>query len=266
MSKRHRDGKPYALSLHQPLASFMVHGIKQSEGRVWDSDFRGELWIHAASKAVDAAEIAQWEEYYRAKFAMAGLDVSFPKHYPTSALLGKVFVDDVLPQEKFAQLGVPAHRDSSSPFVFLCSKPRRLVLPFPHSGQHKIWPLPRRVAADAELGLKPATAVRSSRARAAAESAATPGTRRVGAEPPARRRTTADQPAPEPARPARRQDEVEASALAESLCAMGFPARAVRKTIASLAASGELFGAAGARGQRAADRAIESLLSRPSSG
>ena len=61
LAKRYRDGKPYALSLHQPLASFMVHGIKQSEGRVWDSDFRGELWIHAASKAVDAAEIAQWE-------------------------------------------------------------------------------------------------------------------------------------------------------------------------------------------------------------
>ena len=41
------------LSLHQPWASLLVQGIKTSEGRMWSTDHRGKLWIHAASKQPD---------------------------------------------------------------------------------------------------------------------------------------------------------------------------------------------------------------------
>jgi hypothetical protein len=37
------------LTMHQPWASLLVYGIKRVEGRTWNSDLRGRLWIHAAS-------------------------------------------------------------------------------------------------------------------------------------------------------------------------------------------------------------------------
>ena len=39
-----------AISLHQPWASLLVHGIKRIEGRSWPTDFRGTLWIHATTQ------------------------------------------------------------------------------------------------------------------------------------------------------------------------------------------------------------------------
>ena len=50
-----------ALTLHQPLASLMVAGLKRVEGRVWDSQFRGKLWIHAATKEISEEEIRETE-------------------------------------------------------------------------------------------------------------------------------------------------------------------------------------------------------------
>lgn len=39
--------KMICLTMHQPWASLLVHGIKRVEGRGWNTDFRGRLWIHA---------------------------------------------------------------------------------------------------------------------------------------------------------------------------------------------------------------------------
>ena len=40
------------LSLHQPYASLLAYGLMRGEGRVWSTEHRGKLWIHAASKKV----------------------------------------------------------------------------------------------------------------------------------------------------------------------------------------------------------------------
>lgn len=45
------------LSMHQPWASLLVHGIKRIEGRDWKTDFRGRLWIHATKKV--SSDVAQ---------------------------------------------------------------------------------------------------------------------------------------------------------------------------------------------------------------
>ena len=37
------------LTMHQPWASLLVYGIKRAEGRTWNTDFRGRLWIHAGT-------------------------------------------------------------------------------------------------------------------------------------------------------------------------------------------------------------------------
>ena len=41
--------KMTCLTMHQPWASLLVYGIKRAEGRGWNTDFRGRLWIHAGS-------------------------------------------------------------------------------------------------------------------------------------------------------------------------------------------------------------------------
>ena len=91
------------MTLHQPWASLVVAGIKRCEGRTWDSDHRGQLFIHAASREAVPEEVEEVEERYKALYAMdpsfAG-NLVFPKHYPTSCLLGCVTVGDVLPQQE----------------------------------------------------------------------------------------------------------------------------------------------------------------------
>ena len=42
--------KMICLTMHQPWASLLVHGIKRVEGRGWNTDFRGRLWIHAGKR------------------------------------------------------------------------------------------------------------------------------------------------------------------------------------------------------------------------
>lgn len=42
-----------ALSIKQPWASLIAHGIKDIENRTWKTNFRGRIYIHASAKIVD---------------------------------------------------------------------------------------------------------------------------------------------------------------------------------------------------------------------
>ena len=81
------------LTMHQPWASLLVHGIKRVEGRSWPSPVTGRLWIHAASKVPDPDTVATMEAFYREIHAVDGVTtIDFPKHYPVSRLLGQLFL------------------------------------------------------------------------------------------------------------------------------------------------------------------------------
>uniref|UniRef100_A0A0E0KLW3 ASCH domain-containing protein n=1 Tax=Oryza punctata TaxID=4537 RepID=A0A0E0KLW3_ORYPU len=76
------------LTMHQPWASLLVHGIKRVEGRSWPSPLTGRLWIHAASKVPDPDTVKAMEEFYREIYALDGItNITFPHHYPVSRLL-----------------------------------------------------------------------------------------------------------------------------------------------------------------------------------
>jgi len=123
------------MSMHQPLASLLVMGIKIHEGRTWYSQHRGRLWIHAASKQPSPEDIEAAEQFYR----MLRPGATFPSNYPTSCLLGSVDVTDWLAQEEYRE----AHLDgeSQSPYVAICTNPQELVVKFPMKGEHKIFKL-----------------------------------------------------------------------------------------------------------------------------
>ncbi|KAK4885422.1 hypothetical protein RN001_001693 [Aquatica leii] len=129
------------ISMHQPWASLLVAGIKVHEGRTWYTDHRGRLWIHAASKHPENEQLLEVEQMYRDIYNNPSLE--FPKNYPTSCLLGCVFVEDCLSQEQYR--GLYATGESDSPYVLICSKP--MILPIFHSmqGQHKIFPLSKEM-------------------------------------------------------------------------------------------------------------------------
>lgn len=62
--------------------------------------------------------------------------LKFPRDYPTSCLLGCVFVEDCLDQETYRKRY--PNGESSSPYVFICSNPIILPIFYPIVGKHKI--------------------------------------------------------------------------------------------------------------------------------
>ncbi|CAM9687477.1 unnamed protein product [Ascophyllum nodosum] len=149
--------KNVCLTMHQPWASLLVAGVKSVEGRSWKTAHRGRLWIHAAAKEPTEAEVRTVEDRYRAIYSAEGIaDVTMPTSYPTSCLLGCVEVVGCMSQREFQEAkDIPTgpKLESESEFVFLCRDPRKMVLPFSLSGQHKLWKLDKRTRQAAEAGL-----------------------------------------------------------------------------------------------------------------
>uniref|UniRef100_A0A0X3NQB4 Activating signal cointegrator 1 n=1 Tax=Schistocephalus solidus TaxID=70667 RepID=A0A0X3NQB4_SCHSO len=138
----------FCLSMHQPWASLLVRGIKRDEGRTWYSAHRGPLWIAAAAKVPEDFEIRAVEEECIGHGAQRS---DFPKSYPTGCLLGRVNVDDVLPQSEYRSRF--PNGPSTSPFVFVCSDPRELLMKLPMQGAHKIYKLDPLIHTSAKANL-----------------------------------------------------------------------------------------------------------------
>ena len=58
-----------ALTIKQPWASLIAHGVKDIENRTWKTKYRGKILIHAAatwdirSKSRDANDLLTTEQY-----------------------------------------------------------------------------------------------------------------------------------------------------------------------------------------------------------
>ncbi|KJE91246.1 thyroid hormone receptor interactor 4 [Capsaspora owczarzaki ATCC 30864] len=138
------------LSMHQPWATLLVQGIKKVEGRTWYSAHRGRLWIAAAAKTPDPAEIAEVEAMYRSRDPA----VVFPTDYPTGCLLGAVDMVDCLSQDQFASQSTYDSSESQAPFVFICENPSELLLKLPVKGDHKIWKLEHSMHSAARAAMR----------------------------------------------------------------------------------------------------------------
>ena len=110
------------------------------------------LWIAATAKPPSEQDIAGVEGMYKALYGPES--VTFPKHYPTSCLLGCVDVVDCLAQEDYKEEFPEG--ESESPYVFVCENPQQLTVKFPVKGQHKIWKLDPAIHKAAKGGLRKA--------------------------------------------------------------------------------------------------------------
>jgi len=145
------------LTMHQPWASLLVHGIKRVEGRSWPSPIRGRLWIHAASKVPDEATIKAMEDFYREIYAVNGItDLKFPEHYPVSRLLGCVEVVGCVRGEELAGWDMVAEGvrlEALTKFCWLCEQPQKLLIPFEMRGYQGVYNLENKIYEAAIRGL-----------------------------------------------------------------------------------------------------------------
>ncbi|XVF42286.1 hypothetical protein PTKIN_Ptkin01aG0348900 [Pterospermum kingtungense] len=147
------------LTLHQPWASLLVHGIKRIEGRSWSPSIRGRLWIHAASRVPDEATIKAMEEFYKEIYAVNGItNIRFPEDYPVSRLLGCVEVVGCLRCEELAQWEVlpeGVRLEGQTDFCWLCEQPKQLLVPLEMRGYQRVYNLEKKIYEAAVKGLVP---------------------------------------------------------------------------------------------------------------
>lgn len=142
------------LSMYQPWASLLVYGFKRFEGRHWDTNYRGPLWIHAGSKEPDEATIKSVEAQYKKLYE--GVDMPpFPQSYPTGVVIGVVDLQDVIDQKVYTET-VPKKftGESTSEHLFVVRNPRRLNVNIRCTGNKGIFELPDGVVSTAVNTLK----------------------------------------------------------------------------------------------------------------
>lgn len=153
----HSQDMGYCMSMHQPWASLLVHGIKKHEGRSWTHSHRGRLWIASTVQEAPEPLIREWEDFYKSEPLNRTRENGYqhPKHYPLGVILGCVDVEDVVSQEEYSERFPDANEhESESDYVFICSNPRRLVVPLPISGRPKIYKLSREDLIRCQEGLQ----------------------------------------------------------------------------------------------------------------
>ncbi|MES2796681.1 MAG: ASCH domain-containing protein [Bacteroidota bacterium] len=77
-----------ALSIKQPWAALIAHGIKDIENRTWRTHFRGRIYIHASGKGIPDFEFTR--EQHKVLLNIDTEDMNFHK----SAIIGEVEIVD----------------------------------------------------------------------------------------------------------------------------------------------------------------------------
>ncbi|BDA43987.1 Activating signal cointegrator 1 [Coccomyxa sp. Obi] len=146
----------HCLSLHQPWASLLVHGIKRIEGRSWQTSYRGRLWIHSTNKEPDSRHVQELQKFYTDVYSLEGHEPEFPTSYPIGALIGCITLVDVLTAEQveaWPKLPSSLKLEVGSPCAFLCEDARIMTAPICMRGWPGLWPMPAAIIRKAELFL-----------------------------------------------------------------------------------------------------------------
>jgi hypothetical protein len=122
------------LSIKQPWAWLIAHGYKQIEDRSWNTDYRGQLLIHASKTwDIDESTFATLRE------VMATTGISIPQILPTGGIVGIVeLVDCVAETELTPTLDPEQWHEPGSCFAWILKNAK--ALPFmPVSGKLRLF-------------------------------------------------------------------------------------------------------------------------------
>jgi hypothetical protein len=82
-----------ALSIKQPWASLIAHGIKDIENRTWRTNFRGRIFIHASAKQAGSYD-ELLNDIQKNDFKVMYDNITLGKQHHFSAIIGEVDIID----------------------------------------------------------------------------------------------------------------------------------------------------------------------------
>ena len=83
-----------ALSIKQPWASLIAHGIKDIENRTWKTNYRGKILIHASGSPAKGKFLAMNEKQREFAAQNENFNPLYFEDLPTSAIIGEVEIID----------------------------------------------------------------------------------------------------------------------------------------------------------------------------
>lgn len=102
-----------ALSIKQPWASLIAHGLKDIENRTWRTHFRGKIYIHASAKDFGSLSQAlnneQWDK------TIKHWDSDYFPNRPLSAIIGEVEIVDCV--QDHPSIWAEKHNDFLGEFI-----------------------------------------------------------------------------------------------------------------------------------------------------
>lgn len=114
------------LTVHQPFAWLIVHGIKPWENRLWSTLMRGPLLIHAGKS------VRWWKKIDNE--CRRRLPSMIPDNYPMGALVGAVNITDCIPVGELE--GEPF---AWGPYCLKCEGAVEFAKPIPWRGKQGFW-------------------------------------------------------------------------------------------------------------------------------
>lgn len=158
-----------AISLWNPWATLLAHGLKSVETRGWHMSHRGPLLVHAAKKWDGRLSDLCVAEPFRSALDLCGIGTA--TRLPFGAIIGVVEVVDCVPVERVEvdPLGVIngfTHQDldgrtwltideterafgdyTARRYAILCRNARAFREPVPCKGQQMLWEIPDELVA-----------------------------------------------------------------------------------------------------------------------
>ncbi|CAK91611.1 unnamed protein product (macronuclear) [Paramecium tetraurelia] len=130
------------LSMHQPWAQLVVEGFKRIEGRMWGTNYKGPLWIHAGAKQPETELISAIEHQYSQLYGNLNNVPPFPARYPTGVLIGVVDMVGYVRAAEYNKI-VPKEQqeEGDTEFKFVFRNPRKLLIPIQMRGSNNIFKL-----------------------------------------------------------------------------------------------------------------------------
>lgn len=137
-----------AISLWQPWASLVVHGLKQYETRSWSTKYRGELAIAASKSEGRKEDREECEEIYsflRQDFPrVRQMDYPHFRYLPRGCVLGVVRLTDCIPTTSPSLRGIStmeAEMGNYEPgrFAWKLELVERFAEPIPCKGSQGLW-------------------------------------------------------------------------------------------------------------------------------
>lgn len=120
-----------AITIKQPWASLIVHGIKDIENRSWRTDFRGRVLIHSSAKG-DIAKFGCLQPNQRLKVLNTPMGCIGFNYLPFGSIIGSVEIVDCVQNHPsiWADKGV---------YNWVLANPVLFKKPIPAKGRLSFW-------------------------------------------------------------------------------------------------------------------------------